>query len=160
MIATALVPIGDVLHETTARTTWLVASRYLASAVGQPAAGALADRFGARTLLRIGPVLVALGGGIGTFAPSAHARAQPAAPPYVRALRRHVLLGAASGLLRTAQYLGAMASSCVLARVHGARITDDALHHLALIMGIVAIPLGLAVLLDRALRQTPAAAKE
>ena len=70
MIATALVPIGRSLHIPHSQTAWLVAALYLASAIGQPAAGVLADRFGARSVFLIGLLLVALGGILGAFSPS------------------------------------------------------------------------------------------
>jgi MFS family permease len=70
MIATALVPIGHSLHIPHAQTAWLVASLYLASAIGQPASGALADRFGARLVFLIGLWLVVLGGLLGAVSSS------------------------------------------------------------------------------------------
>ena len=62
-------------------------------------------------------------------------------------------MGAASGLLRTSQYLGAMASSCVIAGVYGAGVTDHSLHLLATLLLCIGIPLTVATALDLSLRK-------
>jgi MFS family permease len=62
MIATALSPIGRELAIGPAATAWLVSVMYLASAVGQPVAGRLADQFGPRRIFLGGALLVAIGG--------------------------------------------------------------------------------------------------
>ena len=70
MIAPALTSIGRDLHASTAATLWLVSAMYLASAVGQPVAGRLADRVGARRVFLTGGVLVAVAGLLGALAPT------------------------------------------------------------------------------------------
>ncbi|WP_419796048.1 MFS transporter [Streptomyces mexicanus] len=70
MIATALASIGSDLHVGAARTAWLVACLYLASAIGQPAMGRLADLFGPRRVFLSGLVLVCAAGLVGTFLPT------------------------------------------------------------------------------------------
>ncbi|GAB7058880.1 MFS transporter [Streptomyces mexicanus] len=70
MIATALASIGSDLHVGAARTAWLVACLYLASAIGQPAMGRLADLFGPRRVFLSGLVLVCAAGLVGTFLPA------------------------------------------------------------------------------------------
>ncbi|WP_240529815.1 MFS transporter [Streptomyces mangrovisoli] len=69
MIATALASIGTDLHVGAAQTAWLVACLYLASAIGQPAMGRLADLFGPRRVFMAGLVLVGAAGLVGTFVP-------------------------------------------------------------------------------------------
>jgi MFS family permease len=70
MIATALVPIGQSLHVSTAEVGWLIAALYLASAIAQPTMGRLADLFGPRRVLLCALVLVALSGIVGWFSTS------------------------------------------------------------------------------------------
>lgn len=70
IIAVALVPIGTALGAPPAQTLWLVSSLYLATAIGQPVVGRLVDVHGTRRLYLAGAVLVAVGGVIGTLAPS------------------------------------------------------------------------------------------
>jgi len=70
LIATALVPIGDYFHATTAQTAWLIAGLYLASAVAQPTMGRLADIFGPRRVFVTALAIVAIAGIIGVFASS------------------------------------------------------------------------------------------
>lgn len=70
MIATALVPISRDLGVGAAATAWLVSVMYLASAIGQPVAGRLADQFGPRRVFLAGGVLVAVAGLVGAFGPS------------------------------------------------------------------------------------------
>lgn len=70
MIAPALTSIGRDLQASIAATLWLVSAMYLASAVGQPVAGRLADRVGARRVFLAGGVLVAAAGLLGTLAPA------------------------------------------------------------------------------------------
>ncbi|MGW5715090.1 MFS transporter [Amycolatopsis sp. NPDC003865] len=69
VLATALVAIGQAFRVSAATAAGLVAALYLASAIGQPAMGKLAERFGARKTFLCGLVLVALGGLLGTLAP-------------------------------------------------------------------------------------------
>jgi predicted MFS family arabinose efflux permease len=62
MVATALAPIGRDLAVGPAATAWLVSVMYLASAIGQPVAGRLADQFGPRRIFLGGALLVVVGG--------------------------------------------------------------------------------------------------
>jgi MFS family permease len=70
VIATALSPIGSDLGVGSAATAWLVAVMYLASAIGQPVAGRLADQFGPRRVFLAGGMLVAAAGALGALAPT------------------------------------------------------------------------------------------
>jgi MFS family permease len=70
MIATALVPIGRDLHVGSSSTAWLVASLYLAAAVGQPTMGRIAELYGPRKVNAAGFVLVLIAGIGGALAPN------------------------------------------------------------------------------------------
>ncbi|MEE4595859.1 MFS transporter [Streptomyces sp. DSM 41524] len=70
MIATGLVAIGHDFGVGAARTAWLVASLYLASAVAQPAMGRLADLFGPRRVFLSGLLVVCAAGLVGALAPA------------------------------------------------------------------------------------------
>ncbi|WP_235448957.1 MFS transporter [Streptomyces sioyaensis] len=70
MIATALVAIGQDFHVGAADTAWLVSAMYLASAVGQPSMGRLADRIGPRRVFVAGALTVCAAGVLGTLAPT------------------------------------------------------------------------------------------
>ncbi|MFE3883195.1 MFS transporter [Streptomyces lydicus] len=70
MIATALVAIGRDFHAGAADTAWLISAMYLASAVGQPSMGRLADRVGPRRVFVAGALTVCAAGVIGALAPS------------------------------------------------------------------------------------------
>jgi MFS family permease len=70
LIATALVPIAAGVHVPVGQTAVLIASLYVASAIGQPTAGKAAEVFGPRRVFLTGIVLVLLGGLVGGFAPS------------------------------------------------------------------------------------------
>lgn len=65
IIAIALVTIGDAFGVGADQTAWLVLGLYLATAVGQPTMGKLADRFGALRVYLAGIGLVAVGGLVG-----------------------------------------------------------------------------------------------
>jgi MFS family permease len=65
IIAVALVSIGHAFGVGTSATTWLVSSLYLATAVGQPAMGRLADLIGPRRVYVAGTAAVAAGGLLG-----------------------------------------------------------------------------------------------
>jgi MFS family permease len=69
LIAVALIPIGLAFDVGPGVTAWLVTSLYLTTAIGQPVAGYLIDRFGARPLFLTGTVLVGIGGTLGAIAP-------------------------------------------------------------------------------------------
>jgi len=69
IIAVALTPIGLALGAPASDTVWLVASLYLATAIGQPLVGRLVDIFGVKTLFLAGGGLVAIAGAIGLVAP-------------------------------------------------------------------------------------------
>ncbi|MEK2478058.1 MFS transporter [Streptomyces noursei] len=70
MIATALVAIGRDFRVGAAGTAWLVSAMYLASAVGQPALGRIADRIGPRRVFVGGTVAVCAAGLLGALAPA------------------------------------------------------------------------------------------
>lgn len=65
VIAVALVAIGEAFGAGADRTTWLVSALYLATAVGQPTMGRLADRLGPRRVYLAGTALVGAGGLLG-----------------------------------------------------------------------------------------------
>jgi MFS family permease len=62
IIAVALVPIGHVFGVGPSATAWLVSGLYLATAIGQPTMGRLADLIGARRVYLAGTGAVAAGG--------------------------------------------------------------------------------------------------
>ena len=70
IIAVALVSIGRSFGVGAASVTWLVSALYLATAIGQPAMGRLADQLGPRIVYLAGLALVAAGGLLGWLAPS------------------------------------------------------------------------------------------
>ncbi|MFE7317919.1 MFS transporter [Streptomyces sp. NPDC057555] len=70
MIATALVAIGRDFHVGAADTAWLISAMFLASAVGQPSLGRIADRIGPRRVFVAGSVAVGAGGLTGALAPT------------------------------------------------------------------------------------------
>ncbi|MBB5122619.1 MFS transporter [Streptomyces eurocidicus] len=69
-IATGLVTIGHAFGTGAAGTAWLVSALYVASAVGQPVTGRLADTLGPRRVLLAGLTLVCAAGLLGTLAPA------------------------------------------------------------------------------------------
>ncbi|WP_436845016.1 MFS transporter [Streptomyces roseoverticillatus] len=69
MIATGLVAIGRDFGTGPSGTGWLLSSLYLASALGQPLMGRLADSLGPRRVFLAGLVLVCAAGLLGTLAP-------------------------------------------------------------------------------------------
>jgi len=70
IIAVALVSIGRAFGAGASQTAWLVSALYLATAIGQPTMGRLADLAGPRRVYLAGTVLVAAGGLIGYLAGS------------------------------------------------------------------------------------------
>jgi MFS family permease len=70
IIATALVPIGDAFHANAAQTAWLIAALYVATSIGQPLMGRLADIYGAVPIFYAGVVLTTIAGLGGSIAPS------------------------------------------------------------------------------------------
>ncbi|RKP46382.1 MFS transporter [Trinickia fusca] len=66
--ATKAVPVSA--HGTELDAMWLVSGLYLATAVGQPTMGRLADRFGARRIFCIGLAIVLAASVLAPFAPS------------------------------------------------------------------------------------------
>ncbi|PCE34436.1 MFS transporter [Burkholderia ubonensis subsp. mesacidophila] len=75
MIAVALVSIQQAFAPQGAAheridTMWLVSGLYLATAVGQPTMGRLADRFGAKRIFCIGLAIVLIASALAPFAPS------------------------------------------------------------------------------------------
>ncbi|UQI47091.1 MFS transporter [Streptomyces sp. HU2014] len=69
-IATGLVTIGHAFGTGAAGTAWLVSALYVASAVGQPAMGRLADTLGPRRVFLAGLALVCAAGLLGALAPA------------------------------------------------------------------------------------------
>nr|WP_042183500.1 MFS transporter [Kibdelosporangium sp. MJ126-NF4]CEL15559.1 drug resistance transporter, EmrB/QacA family protein, putative [Kibdelosporangium sp. MJ126-NF4]CTQ98224.1 drug resistance transporter, EmrB/QacA family protein, putative [Kibdelosporangium sp. MJ126-NF4] len=61
-------------------------------------------------------------------------------------------IGTLSGLFRTSQYLGALASTSVLAATYGHQATDSGLGNLALVLTVVAVGLLIVTVADRTLR--------
>lgn len=70
IIAVALVSIGRAFGVGADSTAWLVSALYLATAIGQPTMGRLADLVGPRKVYLAGTVLVGLGGLAGFLATS------------------------------------------------------------------------------------------
>jgi MFS family permease len=70
IIAVALVTIGRAFGVGADSTAWLVSALYLATAIGQPTMGRLADLVGPRKVYLAGTALVGLGGLIGYLANS------------------------------------------------------------------------------------------
>ncbi|MFI2296702.1 MFS transporter [Isoptericola sp. NPDC019571] len=64
-------------------------------------------------------------------------------------------VGAASGLLRTFMYLGALVSTAAIAALYADGPTTAGLHDLALAMAACAVVVGVLTLVDRSLRRRP-----
>lgn len=64
-------------------------------------------------------------------------------------------VGAASGLLRTFMYLGALVSTAAIAALYADGPTTAGLHDLALAMAACALAVGVLTLVDRSLRRRP-----
>jgi MFS family permease len=65
VIATAMVPVATAMHSSVGHTTVLISALYVATAIGQPTAGKLAEQFGPRRVLVVGIVAVLAGGVFG-----------------------------------------------------------------------------------------------
>ncbi|NKQ58912.1 multidrug efflux MFS transporter [Amycolatopsis sp. K13G38] len=63
------------------------------------------------------------------------------------------VMGTASGLFRTAQYLGAIAASTLIALCFGQHVTSPGLHHLGLALVVIGAALLAVTVFDRALRR-------
>ncbi|MEV6670191.1 MFS transporter [Streptomyces sp. NPDC051162] len=61
-------------------------------------------------------------------------------------------VGAAAGIQRAAQYLGAVAATALIGLCYGQRATDTGLHHLATVTGALSLSLVVLTVTDRALR--------
>ncbi|SDG09175.1 Predicted arabinose efflux permease, MFS family [Lentzea fradiae] len=70
ILSVALVPIGLALGEPPSAVAWLVTSLYVSTAIGQPVAGLLIDRYGPRRLFLPATALVGVAGALGTVAPN------------------------------------------------------------------------------------------
>lgn len=69
-------------------------------------------------------------------------------------------IGAAAGLQRMAQYIGASAAASLLAVIYGQRATDYGLHHLSIVIGAMSAFLLIATVFDRTIpRLAPVAAR-
>ncbi|MUZ75288.1 MFS transporter [Agrobacterium vitis] len=60
-------------------------------------------------------------------------------------------IGAAAGLQRTAQYIGAIAATSILGFLYGQHATDDGFHSVATVMGLLSAVLLFGTILDRTL---------
>jgi len=69
------------------------------------------------------------------------------------------VMGTASGLFRTAQYLGAIGASTLIALCFGAHVTSTGLHHLGLTLVVIGAVLLAVTIFDRALRRDGGRAK-
>ncbi|OAP24253.1 putative transport protein HsrA [Amycolatopsis sp. M39] len=66
------------------------------------------------------------------------------------------MMGTASGLFRTSQYLGAMAASALIAHSFGGHATSAGLHNLGWILLVIAAVLLVVTVFDRALKRSTA----
>jgi sugar phosphate permease len=69
-------------------------------------------------------------------------------------------IGAAAGLQRTAQYMGASAAASLLAFIYGQRATDHGLHQLSIVMGAVSAFLLIATVFDQTIPRIAPVATE
>jgi hypothetical protein len=70
-----------------------------------------------------------------------------------RALHALTFHGTAAGLFRTAQYIGAIASSSLISLLYGQQATTHGLHIIAVVLGALSALLFLGTMLDRRLRR-------
>jgi nicotinamidase-related amidase/predicted MFS family arabinose efflux permease len=94
----------------------------------------------------VAAVFMFFGVAMGTFSTATQAAV------YVQAPAAEV--GAAAGLQRTSQYIGAVAAAGSLGLIYGQRATDHGLHNLALVMGALSAVLFIATLFDRTIPRT------
>jgi MFS family permease len=99
MIAVALTRLQADLDLTFRNASWLIAAYYLASAIGQPVMGRLADAFGHRRLFAVGLVIVAAASVAGALAQSLAALI---AARCVQGVGSSALFPAGMGMLRHA----------------------------------------------------------
>jgi MFS family permease len=64
-------------------------------------------------------------------------------------------IGTASGLQRTATYIGAITSTSLLGFIYGQHATDHGLHNLAAVMGALSVVLLIGTIFDRTLPRGP-----
>ncbi|MGW1892697.1 MFS transporter [Streptomyces sp. NPDC002004] len=64
-------------------------------------------------------------------------------------------IGSAAGLQRTAQYIGAITASSLIALAYGQRVTDAGLHLMAAASAVLGVLLVVLTVTDRALRRRP-----
>ncbi len=69
-------------------------------------------------------------------------------------------IGAAAGLQRTAQYMGASAAASLLAFIYGQRATDHGLHQLSIVIGAVSAFVLIATVFDRTIPRLAPVADE
>jgi nicotinamidase-related amidase/MFS family permease len=89
----------------------------------------------------IGAVFMFFGVTMGTFSTATQAAVYVQAPA--------AEIGAAAGLQRTSQYIGAVAAAGSLGLIFGQSATDHGLHSLAVVMGLLSAVLFVATLFDR-----------
>ena len=70
MIAVAITRVQGTFNASFADVSWLIASFYLASCIGQPVMGKLCDAWGRKRMFMVGLVLVAVASMLAPFAPS------------------------------------------------------------------------------------------
>jgi MFS family permease len=97
MIAVALAPLRGAFDAGFHAAAWLIAAFYLASAVGQPVMGRLADLFGHRRLFVAGLLVVALASGLAALSTSL---GQLVACRSLQALGSSALFPAGMGIVR------------------------------------------------------------
>jgi nicotinamidase-related amidase len=89
----------------------------------------------------IGTAITLFGLPLGTFSTATQAAV------YIQAPAEEI--GAAAGLQRTAQYIGAIGAASLLASMYGQRASDHGLHSLAAVMGVLGAVVFIVTLFDR-----------
>lgn len=100
MIAVALIDIRLAFDVDFATVSWLIASYYLASAVGQPLLGRVGDLVGRRRVFLVGLAVVAVASSVAPFAPSFAALLTVR---LLQAVGTSALFPSGVGIVRTAQ---------------------------------------------------------